>query len=85
MTPTLVVDASVALKWVLPQEDSDLAEGLLDRGVRLCAPAFVFVELANALWFQMRAGKLSAAEYTVLGAVGAEPIFVVLHLAVVAG
>ena len=27
MTPTLVVDASVALKWVLPQEDSDLAEG----------------------------------------------------------
>ena len=59
---TLVVDASVALKWVLPEEDSELAEGLLDRGVRLCAPAFVFVELANALWFQMRAGKLNATE-----------------------
>jgi predicted nucleic acid-binding protein len=60
--PTLVVDATVALKWVLPQEDSELADGLLDRGARLCAPAFAFVELANALWFQMRAGKLNEGE-----------------------
>ena len=62
MTSTLVVDASVALKWVLPEEDSELAEALLDCGATLRAPAFVFVELANALWFQMRAGKLDAAE-----------------------
>jgi predicted nucleic acid-binding protein len=59
---TLVVDASVALKWVLPEDDSELADGLFDRGITLCAPAFMFVELANALWFQMRAGKLNAAE-----------------------
>jgi predicted nucleic acid-binding protein len=62
LTSTLVVDASVALKWVLPEEDSELAEALLDCGATLRAPAFVFVELANALWFQMRAGKLDAAE-----------------------
>ena len=62
MKPTLVVDASVALEWVLPEEDSELAEGLLDRGLGLHAPAFIFVELANPLWFQMRAGKLNAAE-----------------------
>ena len=62
MTPTLVVDASVALKWVLPEEDSELAEGLLDGGSTLRAPAFVFVELANALWFHVRAGKLDATE-----------------------
>jgi predicted nucleic acid-binding protein len=62
LKPALVVDASVALKWVLPEEDSELAEGLMDRGVPLRAPAFVFIELANALWFQMRAGKLNAAE-----------------------
>ena len=62
MRSTLVVDASVALKWVLPEEDSELAEGLLDRGTPLHAPAFVFVELANALWFQMRAGKLDATD-----------------------
>lgn len=62
MTPALIVDASVALKWVLPEEDSGLAERMLDRGAMLRAPAFIFVELANALWFQMRAGKLNAAE-----------------------
>ena len=62
MTPTVVVDASVALKWVLPEEDSELADGLLDRGALLRAPAFIFVELTNALWFQMRSGKLNAAE-----------------------
>jgi predicted nucleic acid-binding protein len=62
LTSTLVVDASVALKWVLPEEDSELAEALLDRRPGLHAPAFIFVELANALWFQMRAGKLDAAE-----------------------
>jgi predicted nucleic acid-binding protein len=59
---TLVVDASVALKWVLPEEDSEIAESLLDRAAALHAPAFIFVELANALWFQMRARKLDATE-----------------------
>jgi predicted nucleic acid-binding protein len=62
LTRTFVVDASVALKWVLPEEDSELAEGLLDGGAALRAPAFVFVELANALWFHIRAGKLDVAE-----------------------
>jgi predicted nucleic acid-binding protein len=62
LTPTLVIDASVALKWALPEEDSKLAEDLLDRGAALCAPAFIFVELANALWFHMRTGKLNAEE-----------------------
>jgi predicted nucleic acid-binding protein len=43
---------------VLPEEDSDAAERLLDLDARLHAPAFIFVEMANAIWFQMRAGKL---------------------------
>ena len=62
MRSTLVIDASVALKWVLPEEESELAEVLLDGGAALRAPAFVFIELTNALWFQMRAGKLDATE-----------------------
>ena len=62
MTPRFVVDASVALKWVLPEEDSELAEGLLDGGATLRAPAFIFVELANALWFHVRSGRLDTAE-----------------------
>jgi predicted nucleic acid-binding protein len=62
VTSLLVVDASVALKWVLPEEDSELAEELLERGGPLHAPAFIFVELANAIWFKMRAGTLDLAE-----------------------
>jgi predicted nucleic acid-binding protein len=59
---TLVVDASVALKWVLPEDDSDLAERMLELEGWLHAPAFIFMEMANALWHQMRSGKLSAAQ-----------------------
>jgi predicted nucleic acid-binding protein len=62
LRPPLVVDASVALKWVLPQEGSEMADDLLDHGVALCAPAFIFVELANALWFHLRTGKLNPEE-----------------------
>ena len=69
--PTLVVDASAALTWVLPENDSELAEGLLDRGAALCAPAFVFVALANALWFQMRAGSRTHRRPPAACAVGA--------------
>ena len=61
MTAGFVVDASIALKWVSPEDDSDPAAALLERGVPLAAPAFIFVEMANALWFQARAGKLDAA------------------------
>ncbi len=61
MTQALVVDASVAVKWVLPEEDSDLAERLIDWQGWLHAPAFIFLEVANALWYQMRSGKLSPA------------------------
>jgi predicted nucleic acid-binding protein len=62
LTRTFIVDASVALKWVLPEEDGEVAERLLDGGAALHAPAFIFVELANALWFHLRAGKLNTAE-----------------------
>lgn len=53
-----VVDASIALKWVSPEDDSDAATTLLERDVPLAAPAFLFVEVANVLWVQARAGKL---------------------------
>jgi predicted nucleic acid-binding protein len=61
LTAGFVVDASVALKWVSPEDDSDAAATLLTLGVPLAAPAFIFVEIANVLWVQARAGKLDAA------------------------
>ncbi len=47
-----VAAGSVALKWVLPEADSDAAAALLEADVPLAAPAFIFVEMTNALWIQ---------------------------------
>jgi predicted nucleic acid-binding protein len=56
-----VVDASVALKWVLAEEGSDAAAALLD-GRPLFAPALLKIEIANCLWKIARRGALTHAE-----------------------
>jgi predicted nucleic acid-binding protein len=58
----LVIDASVAVKWILPEENSEIAEELITRGVWMHAPVFIFLEIANTLWKRMRAGELHEAE-----------------------
>ena len=44
----LVVDASVAIKWVVEEEGSEAAAGLLD-GPGLMAPDLLMPECANIL------------------------------------
>ena len=56
----LVIDASVAVKWVVPEPDSDRAEALLDHA--LMAPDLLFAECANVLWKKVRRGELSKDE-----------------------
>jgi predicted nucleic acid-binding protein len=46
----LVVDASVAIKWYLPEIHSEKAERLLNGAVDLCAPDLIFSEIGNILW-----------------------------------
>lgn len=53
----VVVDASVAVKWVVEETGSDRAAGLLN-GRILYAPDLLFVEAANALWVMHRLGAL---------------------------
>ncbi len=64
MTPELgerlVVDASIAVKWVVPEADSERAEVLLDH--RLVAPDLLFAECANILWKKIRRGELTEEE-----------------------
>ena len=55
-----VVDASVAVKWLVEEDHSDEAIGLLDGGSRLVAPALLFAEAASALWAMHRRGDISA-------------------------
>ena len=61
-TGTLVVDASVAAKWVMEEPHSDLAQQILDSGVELAAPAHWLGEAANAVWAAARRGDLNAEE-----------------------
>ena len=46
----LVVDASMALKWLVPEEDSDAADRLLTQNHEIHAPRLMVSEVANALW-----------------------------------
>lgn len=71
---TVVVDASVALKWVLDEEGSEAAEQLV-REELLLAPDFLIVECANALWARARRGYFSRDRAQAgLAAIQATPI-----------
>lgn len=50
----LVVDASVGLKWVLPEPDSHLALALAIGDTTLLMPDFWLNEACNVLWRQVR-------------------------------
>jgi predicted nucleic acid-binding protein len=59
---SIVVDASVALKWVLDEDDSDAALAVRDN--ELVAPSLWLAEAANALWRRSVSGELTHAEVT---------------------
>ncbi len=64
----LVVDASVAVKWLVPEEGSDLALGLHDSTQEMHAPRLLAAEVTNALWRKARVGELDQAEASALAA-----------------
>ena len=47
---TLVIDASVATKWILPEPGSDRAAALRHEDDDLIAPALIVSEIGNAIW-----------------------------------
>ena len=57
-----VVDASVAVKWLVEEALSGKAAGLLDGDETLVAPPLLFAEAANALWAMRRRGDIVAAD-----------------------
>ncbi len=58
----LVVDASVAVKWVVAEENSDIARRLLGEGHELFAPRLMAAEAVNALWSKTRRQQITEAE-----------------------
>jgi predicted nucleic acid-binding protein len=55
----MVVDASVAFKWFVPEPDSDRALALFETTEPLYAPDLVLTEVSNAMWARLR--KLGGA------------------------
>lgn len=55
----IVVDASVAVKWIIAEPDADLALAMLHGGGSLFAPDLVRVEVANTFSRRVRDGRFS--------------------------
>jgi predicted nucleic acid-binding protein len=58
---TLVIDASIALKWVVEEESTSAALALRQRA-KLIAPELLVAECANVLWKKVRRDELSKEE-----------------------
>lgn len=61
----MIVDASVAFKWIATETDSDTALRVLDMP-GLIAPELVLSEVGNAIWKQQRRGEIKAVPMDVL-------------------
>ena len=57
-----VVDASVAIKWFVPEPLSREAERLLGGGDALFAPDFLLIEFGNIIGRKVRLGELARAD-----------------------
>jgi predicted nucleic acid-binding protein len=55
---TVVVDASIALKWVIEEDGSEEAGALILKET-LAAPDLLMIECANVLWARVRRGALT--------------------------
>jgi predicted nucleic acid-binding protein len=57
----LVIDASVAAKWLFEEPGSELADLLLSRGDMLLAPDLLHAEIGNVVWKRLARGQLDPA------------------------
>ena len=59
-----VVDASVAVKWYVPEEHSEIALLLLDDNFSRIVPRLFFSEFGNILWKKFTRAEISRADVT---------------------
>lgn len=57
-----MVDASVVVKWFLPEEHTEAARRLLEDGFDLSSPDLVRAEVGNVMWKRWRRDDISAEE-----------------------
>lgn len=65
MSNVVVVDASIAIKWLLVEPDSNKAVKLLDEWINkemlILAPSLLTYEITNALYQKVRKGEITLA------------------------
>jgi predicted nucleic acid-binding protein len=57
-----VVDASVAIKWLVAEVHADRAEALLRADAEILAPDLIGPEINSALWKRVRRAEITAEE-----------------------
>jgi len=60
--PSLIVDASVAVKWFFREPGSDQAAALQDDDAEFIAPDLVVAEIGNAAWKKYLRKQITAAD-----------------------
>lgn len=55
----MIIDASVAIKWLLPEDRVGEATALLERP-GLVAPDLIFAEIADAIWKKVWLGEIAS-------------------------
>lgn len=56
---TIAVDASVAIKWFIPEVHAIAATRLLHKNLQFIAPDLIFAEVGNILWKKSRSKELT--------------------------
>ncbi len=64
----LVVDASVAVKWLVEEEHSGAAARLLEGSDEIFAPRLMASEVGNTLWRKVRLGQIERSRAGALAA-----------------
>ncbi len=70
---TIIVDASVAIKWFVEEEATALAVSLLGRPEPLHAPDLLVVELANIAWKKALRGDIDIVHAQLIAAQAQRP------------
>lgn len=72
-----VVDASVAVQWFLPEQNSEAADRLRGKEYQLFAPNLFFLEISNVLLKHVRRKEISfSTAGRIRAAIGQSPILV---------
>ena len=55
----IVIDASVAIKWFIPEVHAEKATRILQKKFKLLTPDLIFAEVGNILWKKLRLKEIT--------------------------